>query len=174
MENREQARLLQQELERFDFPMEIHVTVPDEFYGTYLAHTSFHMYASENEGSYELQRVLRHIIDDMMGDVGDSDEMNLLALEVKQELPEDAEALFATLLNQGYVWIGYRLQESFIWSDPVQDAIRKIFPREEDFSCLRQFQIILNPFGNPVSRHSWTQYRQEVVELIVIGQSSPD
>ncbi len=170
MENREQARLLQQELERFDFPMEIHVTVPDEFYGTYLAHTSFHMYASESEGSYELQRVLRHIIDDMMGDVGDSDEMNLLALEVKQELPEDAEALFATLLNQGYVWIGYRLQESFIWSDPVQDTIRKIFPREEDFSCLRQFQIILNPFGNPVSRHSWTQYRQEVVELIVIGQ----
>jgi len=171
MESREQARLLQQELERFDFPMEIHVTVPDEFYGTYLAHTSFHMYASESEGSYELQRTLRHTIDDIMGDVGDTDEMDLIALEVNQELPENAEILFASLLQQGYVWIGYRLKQNFIWTDPVQNTIRILFPREEDFSCLRQYQIIINPFGNPVSRHSWTKYRQEIVELIVIGQN---
>ncbi len=171
MDDREQARLLQQELERFDFPWEIHVTVPDEFYGTYLAHTSFHMYASENEGSYELQRVLRHSIDDLMGDVGESDNMNLFALHVGQVLPENAENLFASLLAQGYVWIGYRLKDSFIWSDPVQDTIRRIFPREEDFSCLRQFQIVLNPFGNPVSRQSWLQHRDSIVELIVIGKS---
>ncbi|MDX8404784.1 MAG: ion transporter [Mariprofundus sp.] len=171
MQNREQARVLQQELERFKLPLEIHVTVPDEFYGTYLAHTSFHMYASENEGSYELQRILRHSIDDMMGDVGDLDNMDLLALSVNRELPEDAEALFASLLQQGYVWIGYRLKDSFVWSDPVQEVIRKLFPREDDFSCLRQFQIIINPFGNPVSRHSWTEYRQQIVELIVSGQS---
>ncbi|MDQ6994358.1 MAG: ion transporter, partial [Mariprofundaceae bacterium] len=170
MENREQARVLQQELERFKLPLEIHVTVPDEFYGTYIAHTSFHMYASENDGSYELQRILRHSIDDIMGDVGDSDNMDLLALSVNKELPEDAEALFASLLQQGYVWIGYRLKESFVWSDPIQDRIRTLFPREDDFSCLRQFQIIINPFGNPVSRHSWTEYRQQIVELIVIGQ----
>jgi len=170
MESREQARLLQQELERFNFPLEIHVTVPDEFYGTYLAHTSFHMYASESEGSYELQRALRHTIDDIMGDVGDVDEMGLIALEVNQELPEDAEILFASLLQQGYVWIGYRLKQNFIWTDPVQNTIRILFPREEDFSCLRQYQIIINPFGNPVSRHSWTEHRQEIVELIVIGQ----
>jgi len=171
MENRTQARVLQQELERFKFPLEIHVTVPDEFYGTYLAHTSFHMYASESEGSYDLQRVLRHTIDDIMGDVGDVDEMDLLALDVQQDLPESAEALFASLLEQGYVWIGYRMKESFIWTDPIQNTIRKLFPREEDFSCLRQFQIIINPFGNPVSRHSWTERRHEIVELIVIGQN---
>ena len=169
MGNREQALVLQQELERFNFPLEIHVTVPDEFYGTYLAHTSFHMYASENEGSYELQCTLRHTIDDMMGDVGDDDAMDVFALNVEQTLPEDAEALAAYLLQQGYVWIGYRLKNSFIWSDPLQNSIRKFFPREEDFSCLRQFQIIINPFGNPVSRHSWMEYRKDIVELIVIG-----
>ncbi len=169
LENREQALLLQQELEYFKFPLEIHVTVPDEFYGTYLAHTSFHMYASENEGSYELQRTLRHTIDDMMGDVGDEDMMDVFALNVEQTLPDDAQALSARLLQDGYVWIGYRLKHGFIWSDPLQDSIRKLFPREEDFSCLRQFQIIINPFGNPVSRHSWMEYRDDIVELIVIG-----
>ncbi len=169
LERRDQALLLQQELERFKFPLEIHVTVPNEFYGTYLAHTSFHMYASENTGSYELQRTLRHTIDDLMGDVGDRDVMDVFALEVNEALPEDAEALAAHLLQQGYVWIGYRLKEGFFWSDPLQDRIRKLFPREEDFSCLRQFQIIINPFGNPVSRHSWLEYRDSIVELIVVG-----
>jgi len=169
LENRAQALLLQQELERFNFPLEIHVTVPDAFYGTYLAHTSFHMYASENENSYELQRILRHAIEDLMGDVGDEDMMDVFALDVTHPLPEDAEALAASLLQNGYIWIGYRLKDSFIWSDPLQNAIRKLFPREEDFSCLRQFQIIINPFGNPVSRHSWIEYREDIVELIVIG-----
>ncbi|TLS75245.1 hypothetical protein FE236_09760 [Mariprofundus erugo] len=169
MENREQARVLQQELERFSLPHEIHVTVPDEFYGTYLAHTSFHMYASESPGAYALQRTLRHAIDVMMGDSNNDNEMNILALTVEQTLPEAADALFASLLDRGYIWIGYRLKESFIWSDPVQNAIRKVFPRQEDFSCLRQLQIIINPFGNPVSRHSWSEYRHSIVELIVIG-----
>ncbi|MDQ6959830.1 MAG: hypothetical protein Q9M27_02285, partial [Mariprofundaceae bacterium] len=104
LENRTQALLLQQELERFKFPLEIHVTVPDAFYGTYLAHTSFHMYASENEGSYELQRTLRHTIDGLMGDVGDEDMMDVFALNVTQALPEDAEALAAQLLQNGYIW----------------------------------------------------------------------
>jgi hypothetical protein len=174
LENREQARLLQEELQRFNLPLEIHVTVPNEFYGTYVAHTSFHMYASESPNSYELQRTLRHAIDDLMGDVGDLDEMDLMALKVNEPLGSDAEAIFADLLSQGYIWIGYRLKESFVWNDPLQDAIRKLFPREEDFGCLRQFQIILNPFGNPVSRHSWSEYREDIVELIVIGESGVD
>ncbi|MDX8406839.1 MAG: hypothetical protein R8L58_00480, partial [Mariprofundaceae bacterium] len=171
LENRNQARLLQEELERFHNPIEIHVTVPNEFYGTYVAHTSYHMYASENEQSYELQRTLRHTIDDLMGDVGDADEMDLRILTVTSPLDEDAEALYARLLSCGFIWIGYRLHDSFQWSDPLQDNIRKFFPREEDFGCLRQFQIIINPFGNPVSRHSWTEYRENIAELIVIGES---
>ncbi|MDQ6957023.1 MAG: hypothetical protein Q9M21_07490, partial [Mariprofundaceae bacterium] len=172
LENREQARLLQEELHRFKLPMEIHVLVPNEFYATYVAHTSFHMYASESPDSYELQRTLRHTIDDLMGDVGDSDEMDLQVLQVDKPLDDDAEALSAQLLAQGYIWIGYRLKESFVWSDPLQDVIRKLFPREEDFGCLRQFQIVINPFGNPVSRHSWSEYRENIAELIVIGESS--
>jgi len=171
LENREQARLLQEELERFNLPLEIHVTVPNEFYGTYVAHTSFHMYASESPESYELQRTLRHTIDDLMGDVGDSDEMDLEVLNVHEPLDVNAETLFAQLLAQGYIWIGYRLKESFVWNDPLQDSIRKLFPRQEDFGCMRQFQIIINPFGNPVSRHSWSEYRESIVELIVIGES---
>jgi len=174
LENRDQARLLQEELERFNLPLEIHVTVPNEFYGTYVAHTSYHMFASENAEAYELQRTLRHTIDDLMGDVGDNDDMDLRTLTVTSTLDGDAEALFAQLLAKGYVWIGYRLKESFKWSDPLQEMIRKAFPREEDFGCLRQFQIIINPFGNPVSRHSWTEHRENIAELIVIGESFSD
>ena len=170
LENREQAMLLQEELQRFNLPHDIHVTVPSAFYGTYVAHTSYHMYRVENPEAYELQRTLRHAIDDMMGNVGDTDEMDIQALHVSKPLPEDAEALFAHLLANGYVWIGYRLKESFIWNDPLQNAIRKLFPREEDYSCLRQHQIIMNPFGNPVSRYSWTEYRENIIELIVISE----
>ncbi len=171
LDNREQALLLQEELYRFNLPHEIHITVPDAFYGTYVAHTSYHMYSSENEGAYELQRTLRHAIDDLMGDVGDADEMDIQTLAVTGSLPEDAEALFADLLAHGYIWIGYRLKESFVWSDPLQNAIRTLFPREEDYSCMRQHQIILNPFGNPVSRYSWTNFRENIAELILIGES---
>lgn len=174
LENREQAQLLQLELDRFNLPHEIHITVPNAFYGTYVAHTSYHMYRSENPEAYELQRTLRHTIDDLMGHVGDADEMDIQTLAVTAPLPEDAEALFAELLEQGYVWIGYRLKESFVWSDPLQNTIRKLFPREEDYSCLRQHRIILNPFGNPVSRYSWTKYRHNIVELILIGEHKDD
>ncbi|NWF37679.1 hypothetical protein F3F96_00805 [Mariprofundus sp. NF] len=174
LENRDQALLLQEELERFNLPHEIHVTVPNAFYGTYVAHTSYHMYRSENPAAYELQRTLRHTIDDLMGDVGDVDEMDILTLTVTAPLPEDAEALFASLLADGYVWIGYRLKESFIWNDPLQNTIRKLFPREEDYACLRQHQIILNPFGNPVSRYSWTKFNHNIAELILIGEHKDD
>jgi len=176
LENREQALLLQEELQRFNLPHEIHITitVPNAFYGTYVAHTSYHMYRSENPEAYQLQRTLRHTIDDLMGDVGDFDEMDIQILNVTAPLPEDAEALFAELLADGYVWIGYRLKESFIWNDPLQNIIRKLFPREEDYSCQRQHQIILNPFGNPVSRYSWTKFRHNIAELILIGEHQDD
>jgi len=105
-----------------------------------------------------------------MGDTGDDDEMDIKALQVNTPLPEDAEALFTSLLEDGYVWIGYRLNKSFVWNDPLQNTIRKLFPREEDYSCLRQHQIIINPFGNPVSRYSWTEFRENITELIVIGR----
>ncbi|GAV20003.1 voltage-gated potassium channel [Mariprofundus micogutta] len=174
LEGRDQARLLQEELDRFNIGLEIHVTVPDEFYGTYVAHTSYHMYRSENPDAYELQRTLRHTIDDLMGDVGDLDEMDIQTLQVNEALPDNAESLFSYLLSEGYVWIGYRLKDSYNWNDPLQNTIRKFFPREEDYSCLRQHQIILNPFGNPVSRHSWTEFRDNIVELIVIGEHETD
>ncbi|MDQ6972759.1 MAG: hypothetical protein Q9M30_08925, partial [Mariprofundaceae bacterium] len=168
LQNREQARLLQEELDQFELPTEVHVTVPDEFYGTYIAHTSYYMYASESDEAYELQRTLRHTIDTLMADVGEDDDMDIQTMQISGELPEDAEALFATLLDAGYIWIGYRLHRGFVWHDPLQDNIRKFFPREQDFSCLRQHQIIINPFGNPVSRHSWLEWHKDIAELIVI------
>jgi len=170
LSNREQARLLQEELDRFELPTEVHVTVPDEFYGTYIAHTSYYMYSSESPEAYELQRTLRRAIDVLMSDTGEDDDMDIKTLTVTEKLPEDAEALFADLLQQGFIWIGYRLKHGFVWHDPMQDKIRKFFPREQDYSCLRQYQIIINPFGNPVSRHSWTEYREDIEELIVIAE----
>lgn len=177
LDNHEQSKLLQEELSAFELPeedMEIHVAVPDEFYGAYVAHTAYHMFTSETPEVYEMQRVLRHVVEDLMGNVGHEDEMDIQTLEVHENLPEDPEALFGHLLADAYVWIGYRLKSSFIWNDPLQQAIRKLFPRQEDFSCLRQHQIILNPFGNPVSRHSWTEHRDDITELIVIGQEFID
>jgi hypothetical protein len=162
LNRRGEARLLQDELDRFTMPTEIHIVVPNEFYGTYVAHTSYHMYASENPEIYEMQRTLRHCIDDLMGDVGQDDFMNLETLIVEGELPEDPSTLYANLLEQGYVWIGYRLNKPFVWNDPLQDNIRQMFPRYEDYSCLRQHQIIINAFGNPVSRRSWLDYREEI------------
>ncbi|PIQ65348.1 MAG: hypothetical protein COV97_04750 [Zetaproteobacteria bacterium CG11_big_fil_rev_8_21_14_0_20_59_439] len=172
LQNREQARLLQEELDRFELPTEVHVTVPDEFYGTYIAHTSYHMFASENEAAYELQRTLRHTIDGLMGDTGEDDDLDVFTLDVSGELPQDAEAVFSALLDKGYIWIGYRLREGFEWSDPLQTLIRRVFPREQDFTCLRQHQIIINPFGNPVSRHSWLECHADIAELIVICDAS--
>ncbi len=170
LNDRREARLLQEELDRFSVPTEIHIIVPNEFYGTYVAHTSYHMYTSETPEVYEMQRTLRHTIDDLMGDVGESDAMNLETLVVESELPEDPSLLYANLLRQGYIWLGYRLNQPFVWSDPLQESIRHLFPRHEDFSCLRQNEIIINPYGNPVSRRSWTDYREEIAELIVIAE----
>ncbi len=169
LERRGEARLLQEELERFDAGLEIHVVVPNEFFGAFVAHTSFQMYVAETPSAYELQRRLRHAVDDLMGDVGELDSMQLDALVVEGGLPDDAAAVFRALHAQGFLWIGYRMREAFRYSDPVQDWVRRFFPREHDFRCLRQHQIILNPFATPVSRYSWQRLRAQIAELIVIG-----
>ncbi|MDX8383220.1 MAG: hypothetical protein R8M45_03995, partial [Ghiorsea sp.] len=171
LSNRDQARLLQEELERFELPSEVHLLVPDEFYGAYVAHTSFHMYTAENEEVYQMKRVLRHMIHDLMSEDGVADALGLHIMDVQETLPDDPEALFASLLEQGYIWVGYRLNHAFIWNDPMQNIVRSIFPRENDFHCLRQHKIIINPFGNPISRRSWQNNREDIAELIVIGEN---
>ncbi len=170
LDDRREARLLQEELDRFDIPAEVDIIVPNEFYGSYVAHTSYHMYTSETPQVYELQRTLRHTIDDLMGNVGEHDTMDLVTLEFDGSLPSDPCQLYTTLLERGYLWIGYRLNQPFEWSDPLQNMIRYAFPRQEDFSCLRQHELIINAFGNPVSRRSWIDRREDISELIVIAE----
>ncbi|MES0372104.1 MAG: hypothetical protein ABUK11_07465 [Mariprofundaceae bacterium] len=170
LDDRREARLLQEELDRFDIPAEVDIIVPNEFYGAYVAHTSYHMYTSETPEVYEMQRTLRHAIDDLMGDVGQHDTMDLVTLEFDAELPSDPCQLYGMLLDRGYIWIGYRLKQPFVWSDPLQNMIRYVFPRQEDFSCLRQHKLIINPYGNPVTRRSWIDRREDIAELIVIAE----
>ncbi len=171
LHDRDHARLLQEELDRFSLPTEVHLLVPDEFYGAYVAHTNFHMYTAETDDVYQIKRVLRHIIHDFMSEDGDDDALELYTLRVDVTLTDEPEALYASLLEQGYIWIGYRLKQAYIWQDPMQNIIRKFFPRESDFHCLRQYQIIINPFGNPISRRSWENHRHDIVELIVAGEN---
>ncbi|MDX8388284.1 MAG: hypothetical protein R8M46_07110, partial [Ghiorsea sp.] len=172
--NRDQARMLQEELDRFTLPTEVHILVPDEFYGAYVAHTSFHMYTAENDDVYQMKRGLRHVIHDLMSEDGNHDALELYHMKVHEELPNEPEALYASLLQQGYIWIGYRLHSPFFWSDPMQHIVQTMFPREGDFHCLRQHQIIINPFGNPISRRSWENNRADIAELIVIGANIAD
>ncbi len=171
LQDREQARLLQEELDRFTLPTEIHLLVPDELYGTYVAHTNFHMYTAESDEVYKVKRVLRHIIHDLMSEDGENDMFEIYAMDVHETLPNEPEALYAHLLEQGFIWIGYHLKQAFIWNDPIQSVVRTVFPRESDFHCMRQHEIIINAFGNPVSRRSWENHRQDIVELIVIGEN---
>lgn len=170
LDDRREARLLQEELDRFDIPAEVDIIVPNEFYGTYVAHTSYHMYTSETPEVYEMQRTLRHSIDDLMGDVGEHDTMDLVTLTFDGSLPDDPGQLYRMLLDQGYLLIGYRLNQPFEWSDPLQNIIRHVFPRQEDFTCLRQHELIINAYGNPVTRRSWIDRREDIAELIVIAE----
>jgi hypothetical protein len=171
LSDRDQARLLQDELDRFTLPTEVHLLVPDEFYGAYVAHTNFHMYTAETDDVYQIKRVLRHMIHDFMSEDHSDDALEIYTMRVEKDLTNDPQALYASLLEQGYIWIGYRLKHAYVWQDPMQNIIRKFFPRESDFHCLRQYQIIINPFGNPISRRSWENYRSDIVELIVIGEN---
>ncbi|TLS66299.1 hypothetical protein FEF65_10825 [Mariprofundus erugo] len=172
MENREQASMLQTELFEFELPADVHVTVPNEFYGIYVAHTSFHMYAVEEESDYQMKRVFRHTLDKLMSDSGENADMGLKIFSVSTPLPEDEMDLFNSLKEAGYIWIGYTLNTVYKQDDQIGDAINTVFPRQKYFSCKRQNQIVINPNGTPYSRRAWLTNRENIVELITIGGDS--
>ncbi|MFQ5519285.1 MAG: hypothetical protein ACE5E3_04705, partial [Mariprofundus sp.] len=169
LENREQASLLQNELVEFDLPTEVHVTVPNEFYGVFVAHTTFHMYAIEEENDYKMKRAFRHTLDKLMSDSGEDANMGLKIFRVSSALPEDPMRLFHSLREAGYIWVGYTVNKAFKQMDRVGETLGVLFPRPNEFSCQRQNRIVINPNGNPYSRQAWDLCRENVVELITIG-----
>ncbi|MBN4061444.1 hypothetical protein JYT58_00865, partial [bacterium AH-315-G11] len=169
MDNREQAGLLQKELSHYELPTEVHVTVPNEFYGVFVAHTSFHMYAVERDEDYEAKRALRHMLTKLMSDSGEDSDMGLKILKVSDPLPEDPMALFYTLREAGYIWLGYTMDTRYQQDEPAWKGIDVLFPRQTTFTCHRQNQIIINPNGSPYSQRTWMTSREHVVELITIA-----
>ena len=170
VEKRQHARLLQEELREHPLPFEIHVAVPNEVFGTYIAHTSYHMFVSADDCSYQAKRALRHAIDDLVADHPDSqDRLELSVIKVGDiQLPDSPKALFASLLDQGYLWIGYRMNQPFVFSSASYRLISRLFPMQHDHACLRQHEIVINPFGSPVSARSWFQKKESIEELIVL------
>ncbi len=169
LDNQEQASLLQKELSKYDLPTEVHVTVPNEFYGVFVAHTSFHMYAVEKDDDCKSKRAFRHMLDKMMSDSGEDADMGLKILTVSTPLPEDPMALFYSLREAGYIWIGYTMNKRYKKKDPVGYTINALFPRQTTFTCHRQNQIVINPNGTPYSQATWEESRNEIVELITLG-----
>lgn len=169
VDTRDQARMLQEELERFNHNHEIHVVVPNEFYGSYVAHTSFHMFTSTNETVYNMHRTLRYVIDDLMADIEEGvDLFDIESLKVQGPLPEDPRELFHHLYSRGYLWIGFRTESISSWEDKVYKRIFQMFPRTHDFRCLRQKQIAINPYGTPFGLQTWRNIHTEIEELIAI------
>ena len=169
MDNREQAGLLQKELSHYELPSEVHVTVPNEFYGVFVAHTSFHMYAVEREEDYEAKRAFRHVLTKLMSDSGEDSDMGLKILKVSEPLPEDPMALFYTLREAGYIWLGYTMDAIYKQDVSFGKGIDVLFPRQTTFTCHRQNQIMINPNGSPYLQRAWMTNREHVVELITIG-----
>jgi len=168
LKRRDWVLRLQHELDRFNHQHEIHVLVPDEYYGAYVAHTSFHMFTATDESSYMVSRSLRYVIDDLQSEDGKADHFSLDALTVCQELPEKPMALFNALVDRGYLWIGFRCNSSCDWESKEYKLMFTLFPREYHTQCLRQKQIVMNPFGTPVSTQTWHRMREDIAELIVI------
>jgi len=169
LDKREQAGLLQKELSHYDLPTEVHVTVPNEFYGVFVAHTSFHMYAVEKEEDYQSKRAFRHALSKLMSDSGEDADMGLKILKVSEPLPEDPMVLFYSLRAAGYVWLGYTMNSAYKKEDRIGQTIDTLFPRQTEFTCHRQNQIVINPNGNPYSQRAWMDRRGEVIELIALG-----
>jgi hypothetical protein len=169
LDNREQAGLLQKELSHYELPTEVHVTVPNEFYGVFVAHTSFHMYAVEKEEDYQSKRAFRHALSKLMSDSGEDADMGLKILKVSEPLPEDPMVLFYSLRAAGYVWLGYTMNSAYKKEDRIGRTIDSLFPRQTEFTCHRQNQIVINPNGNPYSQRAWMDRRDEVIELITLG-----
>jgi len=168
VDSRDQAEVLQKELNRFDVEHEVHVVVPNEFYGTYVAHTSFGMFMAKSESVYNSQRALRYVINDLLADNNKMDIFDLDALTVTQALPADLSVLYNRLLAEKCLLVGYRLKSSFERTDSVYEAIFKAFPRENNFRCLRQMHLVINPIGSTVLEKTWETRRDDIVELIVI------
>jgi len=169
LDKREQAGMLQRELSQYELPTEVHVTVPNEFYGVFVAHTSFHMYAVEEDSDYQAKRAFRHMLTKLMSDSGEDSDVGLKTLKVSTVLPEDPMALFYSLREAGFIWLGYAMDRNYKHEDPVGRTVDVLFPRNTSFTCYRQNQIVINPNGNPYSQRAWIKSREHIVELIVIG-----
>jgi len=169
LESREQAGLLQKELSQYELPTEVHVTVPNEFYGVFVAHTSFHMYAVEKDDDCRSKRAFRHMLNKLMSDSGEDADMGLKIFTVTTPLPEDPMQLFHSFREAGLIWIGYTMNRSYQKKDPAGLMINTLFPRQTTFTCERQNQIVINPNGNPFSERVWLDARDDVLELIALG-----
>jgi len=170
VDTREQAMMLQRQMDKFGVDREVHLVVPNEFYGIYVAHTSYHMFVSQSAEVYEMHRALRYVINDMMSDDPTQSEsfFKLDALSVDSPLPESSQSLFNGLLDQGYLWIGYRMKDSVDFAAADDTMLYKVFPRETDHRCLRQKMIIINPNGSPVAAKLWAESRENIAEIIVV------
>ncbi|MDQ7002859.1 MAG: hypothetical protein Q9N02_09280, partial [Ghiorsea sp.] len=169
LDNREQAALLQKELGEYDLPTEIHVTVPNEFYGVFVAHTSFHMFAVEKDEDYQSKRAFRHTLDKLMSDSGEDSDMGLKILKVSMPLPKNPLHMYQSLREAGYIWIGYTMSKPCTRVDKLGKVLDTLFPRQTEFTCHRQNQIIINPNGNPFSQRVWEDNRDQIVELITLS-----
>ncbi|TLS76909.1 hypothetical protein FE236_05520 [Mariprofundus erugo] len=172
--NRAHARTLQLELHRFGNDNRVHVVVPGEFYGTYIAHTSFHMQASKTEEDFRVQRILHHVFEDLMSEAGEDDCFDLHGFKIEGVLEKDPQSLFNALLDQGELWIGYRLKSNVNLEGWVHNAIVKAFPREVEGQCVRQEQIVLNPFSSPYYAYIWEEKHDDIVELVAIRLSQSE
>lgn len=174
VDNREQARMLQVELHDFDADENVHVVVPDEFYGTYVAHTSFNMYTAMCSDDYRLQGSLHNVLEDLMSEAGEDDCFDVHGFKVESKLEKDPQALFNALLDQGNLWIGYRMDSSVCLDSKAYNALMYLFPRPLDAHCVRQEQIILNPFSSPLSQKVWDEMHDNIVELVTIRLAQPE
>ncbi|PIW48778.1 MAG: hypothetical protein COW18_06650 [Zetaproteobacteria bacterium CG12_big_fil_rev_8_21_14_0_65_54_13] len=170
VDTRNQARMLQNELDRFPIEMDVNVVVPMEFYGIYAAHTSYLMYASTTPQVYDMHRSLRYLLDSLMSsDVGEGVPLALDVLPCPSyERDMDAAGLFASLLQQDLIWIGFRIDSAIVAGAMKPNMVMRLFPRRHEFQCLRQLEIMINPMGNPQSLKVWRDHQDHIVELIVI------
>ncbi len=153
VDTRNQARMLQKELERFPLEMDVNVVVPMEFYGTYAAHTSYLMHASTSSSVYGMHRSLRYLLDSLMSnDAGTGVPLSLEVVPFPQggEMVEAGD-MFASLLDQGSIWLGYRIDSAVADETLKPGLLMRLFPRRYEFQCLRQLEIMINPLGNPQS-----------------------
>ncbi|MDQ6993751.1 MAG: hypothetical protein Q9M31_09760 [Mariprofundus sp.] len=170
VDTRNQARMLQKELDRFTLQMDVNVLVPMEFYGTYVAHTSYLMYASTTPEVFDMHRALRYLLDSMMSDNSDEGvplSLDVLPYRATEKVIESGD-MYAALLAQGWIWLGFRIDAAIVDEVTAPGLLMRMFPRRYEFQCFRQLEIMINPMGNPQSMNVWENYQQHIIELIVI------